>query len=151
MSYETVKDLLDRIKKMHADLSATYENQEKMAKKARVKLLLDYLKTHEQKLEHSIAAFEKDSIPSTMSTISSFCPDPDRWEFLKNLTIDPEADLKDVIDEVLEADQCLMDIYTEIICKTDLQAVKDIFHNILTQAKKDRKTFVRDAMMMEEF
>ena len=51
MAYETVRDILDRVRNFHDQVGEYYHRLYSIADKERVRILLDYLSRHEKHLK----------------------------------------------------------------------------------------------------
>ncbi len=150
MSYEQVRDILNKTKELHRELSRFYEVLESRCKQQKVKLLLDYLHDRESKGEKQMEQFIREAEDSLMNAYYSFTPDQQKWNFLKEIEISPDASLQEAIDMVLKIDQYILDLLQEVAENSELDHVRLVFVNMLEHAKKERNRFVRDAMMLEE-
>ena len=59
--YVQVRDLLEQAARFHADLAAFYHRLPGEAGQQRVKLLLDYMSTHEANLKDSLDTFDEEA------------------------------------------------------------------------------------------
>lgn len=150
MPYEQVQTLLEKLRNIHNDLAGYYTKVESECRQERIKILMDFMKLHEEKMAANVEHFLKDAEKSTLSSYYSFTPDQKKWEIIKHLNIPPDSDIRVVIDRVLTIDETINELVCEIINNTELEHVRDTFENIRDEAKLLRKQFVRDIMMIDE-
>ena len=61
MPYKKTRDILDRARTFHNNISERYRTLSVAAEKEKVKMLLDYLSRHEKNLAKSLEEYEEDA------------------------------------------------------------------------------------------
>jgi hypothetical protein len=129
MSFETTaKDILGQVRDFHHQLSTLYGSLSKKVEKECLKVLLNYLGSHEKHLEESMANYEGEVsrkildawflFPSSKKLLGTNCDVEIENE--KNLTVD------EVIQLALKLNGCLIDLYSKVIESSVLEEVRDI-------------------------
>jgi hypothetical protein len=83
MKTETVKDILQWTAAFHREIAACLRQCEDETHSERVRLLLDYLQQHEQRLAHVVERFEG---TSDMDELNTWC-----FEFIQDNALEPRA------------------------------------------------------------
>lgn len=152
MSFETTKDVLDHVRQFHHHLSEFYHNLSNKTEKQRVKLLLDYLSGHEKKLEENLARYEEDVSERILNAWFQYPPPKEVLNKCRCVAIEDKDDLSvdSVIEMVLQLDDCLIDLYEEMIKSSEFEEVKEVFNNLLEMTKQEKMDLVRDANELKD-
>jgi hypothetical protein len=152
MAFKTTKDVLDHAREFHGHVSEYYRRLSEKNRKARVKMLLDYMIWHEKELEKALARYEEGVSEKVLNTWFQY-PPPEgvlqvcmdmNFEEKENLTVD------DVVDMALELDKCLIQLYEAMVERSEYEEVREVFKNLLEAEKRRKLNFVRDAMHLKE-
>lgn len=152
MSFETVKDVLDHVREFHGKLSALYKRLGEKRQKERVRIILDFLSSHEKHLENSLGEYETEVSKRILNTWLQFPPPPELLNRCQSLTIDEDREFSvdDVVDLALEVDRCLIDLYGNMAESAEIDNIKELFENLLNTAKQRSMDLVRDAQEFQE-
>ena len=152
MSFETTKDVLDHVREFHHRLSEFYGGLSGNTGKERVKMLLDYLNRHEKHLEESLARYEEEVSEKILNARFQYPPPRELLNICKGAVISGKEDLSldGVIGIALNLDDCLIDLYKEMIKSSDLEEVKEVFNNLLEMEKREKLDLVRNALELKD-
>jgi len=148
MAYEQTGDILKKLQNVHEQLAACYGRYENTHKGPRVQLLLQYLKDHELKLKSGMEEYEKVMGGSTLKTFHSKSPDKEAWETFAACNISQEIDFEALVKEVLETDDAYIRILEEIHSYSDTEKQRELFKNLIDEARQSRNRFVYNVMML---
>lgn len=152
MVFETTKDVLDHAREFHGYVGDYYRRLSEKNRKARVRMLLDYMSWHEKELEKALARYEEQVSEKVRNTWFQY-PPPEgvvqvcmdmNFEEKENLTVD------EVVDMALELDKCLLQLYEAMVERSEYEEVREVFKNLLEAKKRRKLDFVRDAMHLKE-
>ena len=150
MPFETVKDVLDHARAFHQELEIYYDRMSQIAEKERVQILLEYLSRHERHLDECLAAYENDAVHAVLDTWYKYTPDKATVHDIESLQLKPSMTLADVIAAALKMDQCLVELYQEMLDRSVSEDIKELFKQLLTLEKTEEVQLVRDAVEMED-
>lgn len=144
MSSERVIDVIDRARKFYAQMSAYFEELRTVADQARVKIFLDYLSACEKRHAQALADYEN-TAPHDITDTWFKCPaDKAAIECLELTKPTPDMDVDTVLREALRLDQCLSDLYQEVIERAQTDRIKEVFTTLLESNKKHMRDLSRD-------
>ena len=152
MSFETTKDVLDYVREFHRHLSEFYHNLSNKTERQRVKLLLDYLSGHEKHLEENLARYEEDVSERILNAWFQYPPPKEVLNACKCVVIEDKEDLSvdSVIEMALQLDDCLIDLYKEMVKSSEFEEVKEVFNNLLAMTKQKKMDLVRDSHELKD-
>ena len=117
MAFETTKEVLDHAREFHTQLSEFYSLLSSKSEKQRVKLLLDYMSQHEKYLEDTLTRYEEEVSDKILNTWFQYPPPKEILDTCREVSI-KETDyltVDDVIEMAVKLEQCLIDLYKEMI------------------------------------
>jgi rubrerythrin len=152
MAFETTKDVLDHVREFHQQLSEFYRDLIDKTDKERVRMLLDYLSRHEKHLEESMARYEAEVSERILKTWFQYPPPKEILGICKTLAVDEVEDLSvdGVIKLALELDDCLIDLYKEMIRGSESEEVREVFQSLLDMEKQEELELVRDSLELKD-
>jgi len=147
MAFETTKDVLDHAREFHTQLSDFYILLSRKSEKERVKLLLDYMSEHEKYLEETLGRYEEEVSGKILNTWFQYPPPKKLLETCREVSINKTDDLSvdDVIEMAVQLNQCLIDLYKEMIKNSETEQIRDVFTNLMEMEKRQELELVRDA------
>jgi len=145
MSQERVVDIINHARNFYSQLSKYYDELSIVADRERVKILLDYLSECEKRHEQALADYEDIAPHDVIDTWFKCGADKTINEFSEPSKLTSDMDVDAVVREALRLDQCLSDLYQEVIDRAQTDRIKEIFTNLLESNKKDMRDLVRDS------
>jgi rubrerythrin len=145
MSQERVVDVIDHARNFYSQLSTYYDELSVVADKERVKILLDYLSAFEKRHEQVLAEYEEIAPDDVIDTWFKCGADKAIDECLEPSKLTSDMDVDTVLREALRLDQCLSDLYQEIVDRAQTDSIREVFTNLLKANKKDMRDLVRDS------
>lgn len=147
MAFETTKDVLDHAREFHIQLSDFYSLLSRKSEKQRIKLLLDYMSQHEKYLEETLARYEEEVSGKLLNTWFQYPPPKEILDTCRKVSISKTDDLTvdDVIEMAVKLDQCLIDLYKEMIKNSETDEMREVFSNLMEMEKRQELELVRDA------
>jgi rubrerythrin len=147
MAFETTKDVLDHAREFHTQLSEFYSLLSRKSEKQRVTLLLDYMSQHEKYLEETLTRYEEEVSEKILNTWFRYPPPKEVLTTCSEINIEEKEDLTvdDVIEMAVKLDQCLIDLYKEMIKNSETEEMREVFTNLMEMEKRQELELVRDA------
>lgn len=149
MPAETVRDVLDRARAFHRELGEFYHQLEDASEKARVKLVLEYLRHHETFMEECLTKFE-DGASANVLTWYKNTPDAATHKCFENLEVRPDMTAEDVMRVALRLDECLIRLYRGMAERAPSAEVRELFDDLLKLELREERNMVRDTGEMED-
>ncbi|HDT12380.1 MAG TPA: hypothetical protein ENO01_01855 [Candidatus Marinimicrobia bacterium] len=149
ISFKQAQDVLNYAKDFHHKLSEYYRKLNDKTDQIRVKMMLDYLTVHEERLEENIRKIEANISGKVKETWFKYtlCEDL-RNEFAKMIDIMEEITVEDIIRTAIQLDDCLIRVYKKIATNSDVAEIKEIFSNLSELEDHEKRRFVMDSTRM---
>jgi rubrerythrin len=149
--YVQVRDLLEQAAQFHGRMAEFYHRLSDHAGKERVKLLLDYMSTHEKNLQNSLDDFDEEASEGVLDT----WVDRDHCDRIihacENLPAEPELSIDGVTRLAMRVDESLIRFYDELARKAEGEDVREVFRNLVAQEQAELRRLARDALMVGDF
>lgn len=144
--YVQVRDLIERVRALHSDLAAYYHQLSDRAEQARLRLLLDYLSTHEENLQESLADYEDEGAASVLDTWVDRRHSEDLIAACAALPEEPDMSLDSITHIAFDVDACLMRFYRDLSQKADSEEVRETFRDLLASEEAELRRLARNAL-----
>ncbi|MBZ2169164.1 ATPase [Marinobacter sp. F4216] len=131
MEIKTYEELIDWTRQLHAHLARSLQASAEKATDERARALLDYISTHEAKLEQAVAEFEKQADPKAMHT--RLYDYANHKPIESHRTIDThyaELGFSDIEREVFDFHDQVMDLYDTLIGKAEIPEAKALLEDL---------------------
>lgn len=142
MRFKTVSEIIEFSRATHQALSRQYAELEQLATNAQAQQLLDHLNRHEQYMAQALGLYEQDAARGVLDTWLQYSPDnypralADLVDKVRSAGLN---DVRDIVRVALAVDGYLVDMYREVIEKTDVATVRDVFANLLQMEQNQRR------------
>lgn len=150
MSSETVRDIIDRVRGIHLQLSHHYQSLGDTAQKERVRILLQYLSRHEAHLDAALAKFQGAASKALLGTWFKGEPDSSLRSALDEVKIAPGMETDQVIRTVLQVDRALVDAFRKVVDSAHADDVKALFQELIQMEEREEHKLMRDALELED-
>ena len=113
-SYQRFMDLLRDVAEVHAKLSAFYGRLGVQAERPKSKILLEFMRDHEQSVRRCIEEFEAESDSEALEAWFQYAPamEPDRW--IEEIEFRPDMSDEDVAEIIAHIDNMLTDAFEQL-------------------------------------
>ena len=150
MHFKTVKDVVDHSRQLHHQISQFYHKLSEDSSKARVSMLLEYLKRHEDHLENTLSQFAQDKTQSVLDSWFQYAPDQDLGDVMSHLEVSDHMDTDDVVSMALTLDDYFIDLYQGMVSNASSSAVKAVFQNLLDMEQHDKIQISKTALQIND-
>ena len=154
MSVDQTRTILDHAREFHHQVGAYYHHLADHAARMRVRLLLDYMSQHEERLASALADYEGAAPANILDTWFQSAQDTDALkEVSKNLRtmhIDSQSDVDDMMQLGIELSGCLIAVYRDLAERAEPDSVRQVFENLLEMEERAQRQFVRDAQRLND-
>ena len=150
MRFEQVRDILDHVREFHKRLDEFYQNLAQHESAARIKMLFEYLGSHEKNLEQGLANFEEGASEQVLDTWFQNAQDKEMLKLPEATTIKSHMEIEDVIRMGLELDEKLIGLYKDAVENSDVPEVKEVFNNLLEMEQQEEHQLARAALDLRD-
>lgn len=147
--FEQVRDVLDYGKFLHAEMKALAQRIEDQEQSARIRLLLDYLRRHEDELAASLEKFEKETQEHILNLWLPYPPDPKIEKKLRAIKLHPHMTVEEIAKIVLDFEDALIELYKESLNEIDDIHVQEILQNLVQLEDAEKRRFAMNLARME--
>lgn len=151
MRIETTKDIIKHFRKFHRIIAAYWHNLSVKSEKERVKLLLNYLKEREDQIEKTLSEIENSSSNHILNSWFSHSHCEAKLEELSQIVNNENPTVDQVIERFLQMDNCLIELYSELVESAENIDVQDFLENLSTLEKNHRDKVIKNASQYEDF
>ena len=146
---EQTRSVIDHARDFHEQLAHYYHGLADVANQTRVRLLLDYMSDHEERLAKALAEYEDSAPASILNTWLQSPHETDSLiairEHLQGVRIDPSIEVDDVIETGIKLSEHLLEVYRDLARQSEPESVRQVFENLLRMEEKAQQQFARDA------
>ncbi|MCE9616703.1 MAG: hypothetical protein K8T26_20705 [Lentisphaerae bacterium] len=146
---KSIRQLLDHARDFHHQLSAYCTQLGDQAEQMRVRMLLDYLRQHEDHLESCLASYEANADRKVLDYCMKFSPADVGTKCFKDLTVKPGMSVADVMDAVLQVDECLLRYYRQIAEEATAPEVRELFSQLAKLEQSEERLMARRTIEAE--
>lgn len=150
MSYEQVHTALGRIRKLHESAAEVYRRLGDRTEGGRVRMLLDYLERHEQKLARSLETYARTAPRAIMHTWYQFTPGRRPVQLFKKLDQSQNLTLDELLDLALWFDRWLVDFYQGMRDGAPTASLRETFTSLLRLQREEGHLVARQAFAVHD-
>lgn len=149
MEVKTIRDLLTWTRQYHQQLEGCYAHCANKADEERIKLLLDYFKSHQSKLSVTLEGVierQQEKVLNSWCAEYSVRQAPFQKHVcqhnLAGLTVD------EIIIKVVAAHKTVIDLYKELASQAHISETHDLFHSLL---ELEEHTLMQEMVSAQRF
>ena len=144
MPYEQVENILKRAERFHHKLAEFYRELDDTAENEDevVKMIITYLREHEEKLERKLAEFGRSAFKNIMDTWVQFPPAEHLDHIIDHFDRHQRMSVNDLIGLALQFDNALLDFYREAAEGAPTERVKEMFETLFSEGRNERRKLV---------
>ena len=150
MRFQTVADVLEVVKELHAALARQLLELEQLTTSERAQLMLDYLKRHEQSLARSTEQFMNDADPGLLKTWLQYAPKVQSEALLEQVRSVDLNDVDSIVAVALAVDDYLVELYSEVVDHADTEEIKEVFTSLMKVEDNERHNVARSAFRLSD-
>ncbi len=151
MEIKTFEDLIDWTRQLHSHLAESLHASAAKSQNERASALLDYVSTHERKLEEAVAEFEKQADPKAMKTrlydYTSHKP------IESHRTCDThyaDLDFAGIEREIFDYHDQVMDLYDALIGKAEIPEARTLLEDLKALEEHEAMRLARQIGRMDD-
>lgn len=150
MQFKTVKDVVDHSRLLHKQISEHYHKLSEANAQARVSMLLEYLKRHEDHLEQTLCKFEQDKSQKVLESWFQYAPDQNLDDVFSEIHVSDNMSTDDVVEMALKLDDYFIDLYQGMVSTSTSSAVKAVFQNLLDMEEHEKIQLAKTALQIND-
>lgn len=137
MTVETIHDVLELTRQLHANLADALGRASREVKQERLRMLLDYLSLHERELSRVVALSENDASAAAIHTWCTeyFDRHPFALERLDNIDY-ANMHSAEIMRSLLAIHDQLIDLYRFLARRADVSSTEELLNNLLALGKR---------------
>ncbi len=144
MPLEQARDVVTQARTFHQELGRFYEKLERHEQRERVKLLLEYLVDHEQRMAEQMDALQE-SLPRTvLDTWFRNAPEMPPPVPMDTAGISPDMSPAEVICMALDLDERMLKVFKHVALQSPVQEVREAFLALYEEGRRERNKLVLD-------
>ncbi len=147
--FEQVRDVIEYGKFLHQEMKALAERIEDQEQSKRLKLLLDYLKRHEDELSRSLDKFKEETQAHVLNLWLPYPPSSEIEKKLRNLEIHPNMSLEEIAELVFEFEDALIELYKQALSEIDDEHVQEVLQNLVQLEDAEKRRFAMNLARFE--
>lgn len=141
-----VRSMLDKVREFHGQLGEYYDRLSDASIQQRVKMLLDYMASHERNLQKSMAAYEETASHQVMDTYVDCKYCDEILATCRRTPITPETSLDGVVKVAMDVDNCLLRFYREVAGNAESELVRQVFRNLIDAEEAELRKLALNAL-----
>lgn len=151
MACSTVRDMFDRIRRLHQEVADFARRIDGQAPGERVHLVLDYLARHEQNMAQAIAEYEHGAGNRVLDASFANLTAMDVEQMCAQLVLGPDITAEDVIALAVNIDNGLSQLYREAAEKAPYEELRQLFQTLHANNERETRRMVRDMVEVNDF
>jgi rubrerythrin len=149
MPVQRTKEILEHARQFHQGLAAFYQRLTDVASRERVKLLLDYMSRHEERLSKTVEELEN-VLPKEALAQWVDRGFETSLQVSGTLELGEEMSLENVVHMAIEFDDCIISFYERASAATTHQPLKDFFEELIQMERRSLKDLVKNALLFQD-
>ncbi len=145
MTVEQTRNIIDHTKVFHSRVSQYYHRLADSTQQGRVKLLLDYMSAHENRLAEGLAAYEDSAPEKILNTWLQSSVTTDAAKLQVDGELIPGMSVDEIVGLGIRLTECVLEVYKNLAEQSEPESVRQVFANLLSMEQKALQQFVRDA------
>ena len=149
MAFQQVRDIISQVRGFHDELAAFYQSLENVAEKERVRLILGYLKRHEETMSRALVELERQSAPRVLDAWMVYPPAQQVFDEIRSTRILPDMGPTEVVVTAIRLDDKIQDFLREAARQAATPRIREIFENLRAEGLSERSRMVLDVFEPE--
>ena len=144
MRFTQAQNILDQVHEFHGKLSEYYDQLSDKAAQQRVKILLDYMSSHEKNRQAGLAAYKEDASWQVLNTWVDCSCCEEILVTCKQMLVMPEMSVDNVTKVFKDVGECLIRFYREVTRSVEREVVREVFRNLLAKEEAELRKLARN-------
>lgn len=150
MRFTQVRNMLDQVREFHGQLVEYYDGLSDKAALQRVKMLLDYMGSHEKNLQASLSAYEEGAPRVVLDSWVDCRYCEEVLATCEQTPVTPELSVDDVTKVAVDVDQCLIRFYGAVVENAESHMVREVFRNLIVMEESEMRKLALSAQQADD-
>ncbi|WP_320175435.1 hypothetical protein [Maridesulfovibrio sp.] len=146
---QTAKDVIAQTKAFHKRLGSFYKELSDTAEKERVKLLLDYMSRHHDRLAAIMDEYGDGLSEHILNTWFMYVHKECDLSPFFSAKLGPDMTTQEVMKVAIDLDKCLLETYEAMIQNDIPDDVSEVFQGLLDMEKRENIRLAKSALRVE--
>ena len=133
----TIGQVLDHVEEFEGMLTEFYRQFSEETTHEGVRLLTEYMSRHSHHIRDFLSKLPADSVRHILSVPLSYEPYIPDCRCFEKIDLPPDADAAHVLDAAVLLDECLMQLYRQIVRQPVERHIKELFEGLIQIIEKD--------------
>ena len=133
----TIGQVLEHVEAFEDLLSEFYKNIAEHSSREGVRLLTDYMSRHSRHIRGFLGKLPSDTVRHLITVPLSYEPHIPDCHCFENIVLSPDADAAKVIDTAVLLDECLKELYSQVVEKPIDSHIKELFEGLIQSVEQD--------------
>lgn len=150
MATEETRTLLDHLRDLHHELALHYHRLAQTHESERLKLLLDYLGEHEERLSGAFARYKDGADQGVLDVWHRWLEEPTPSEVIQDLNLSADASEDDVVEAAMKVTQAVIDRYRTQAEAAPPNRVGEALRSVIKLEEKALAQLARDTERLRD-
>lgn len=142
MPFEQTRDVIEHARAFHRQLAQLFHRIEHDTDRERLRMLMDYLAAHEERIERRLAAVQSETARPVLDTWYQYPPPDDIARALLEVRLTPDMTVSEIVCAALHLDEQILRLYRWAADSAPSPDVREIFEALLAEHKEERRRLV---------
>ena len=150
MAFETVRDVVEFLKKFHRDLASALDAAGAKWSDEKKRILLNFVGRHQKNMEASLADYEEEVGSALLGTWIKYVPSVPDCRCFEKIEWNQDMSVEALASRVREVDTCLLKLYRQLAEKAPTPEIRELFEGLLQKEETESVRTLRDALSFFE-
>lgn len=150
MRFKKARDVLNRVKSFHQDVSARCQKVCEGSDDERVRILLNYVSEREQNLARAAGEFTDKTEDLELDTWFQYATDDEALNSLLSNGFKAGMAPQDLANTTMTIADHLLDMYRDMLKAADTDELRRVFQDLIDHEQKDKEILARNLQMFED-
>lgn len=146
--YQTTREILQGFEQLHRQLARHYRQMGDNTSQERLKLLLDYLDSHEKRLQKAMQRTAADTGANVLNTWYRDAPALDN--VMATLAPRTPDSLETLVEQVQTLNQHLVQMFEQLAANGPIDSVRELFTDLARQEKQEATQIQWAALRLQD-
>lgn len=137
MAVTTIADVLKQAERFEQMLADYYADIAEHTTREGVRMLTDYMARHRVRMHEELAKLAHDRVEHICASPLRYEPDAADCKCFEGLDLPPDATANDVLNVAMILDECLMNLYRQVLQQDIEPEVRELFESLLRSEERD--------------
>ncbi len=142
MPVEQMRDVIEQARTFHRQLAELFHRIERESDRERIRMLMDYLSSHEERMERRLAAFQTETARKLLDECYAYPPPEDIVQAFQQVRLSAEMSVPEIICAALHLDEQILRLYRWAADSARSPEVREVFEALFTEHKEERRRLV---------